>query len=93
MSQQRRKFDEEFKRRAVQLSYSSERSVKDVADSLGIGSSLLHRWRRQFTPTGDQIQLSAQEAENRQLRVRIAELENEVDLLKKASDYFAKHQR
>lgn len=54
MSQQRRKFDEEFKRRAVQLSYSSERSVKDVADSLGIGSSLLHRWRRQFTPTGDQ---------------------------------------
>ena len=39
------------------------------------------------------IAVSAQEAENRNLRVRIAELENEVDLLKKASAYFAKHQR
>ena len=93
MSQQRRKFDEEFKRRAVQLSYSSERTINDVADSLGIHSSLLYRWRRQFTPTGEQTQLSAQEAENRKLRMRIAELENEVDLLKKASAYFAKHQR
>lgn len=93
MSQQRKKFDEESKHRAVQLSYSGERSVKDVAYSLGIGSSLLHRWRRQFTPTGDQIQLSALEAKNRKLRVCIAEFENEVDLQNLASVYFAKYPR
>lgn len=89
----RRKYDEEFKRRAVQLSYSNERTVKDTADSLGIHVSLLNRWRNRYTPAGEQTQLSAQEDEVRRLRIRVAELENEVDLLKKASAYFAKHQR
>ncbi len=89
----RRKYDEEFKRRAVQLSYSNEHTVKDTADSLGIHVSLLNRWRNQYTPAGEQTQQSAKEDEVRRLRIRIAELEKEVDLLKKASAYFAKHQR
>ena len=50
MSEIRRKYDEEFKRRAVQLSYSNERTVKDTADSLGIHVSLLNRWRKRYTP-------------------------------------------
>jgi len=48
-----RRFDEEFKKRAVQLSYRSERTVKGTAESLGISPTVLHRWRKQYTPDGD----------------------------------------
>ena len=93
MSRQRRKFDEDFKRRAVRLSYTSEQTIQETADSLGIHVSLLNRWRRQYTPAGEKTQLTAEQEENQRLRLRIAELERENDLLKKASAYFAKHQR
>ena len=35
MSTKRRKYDEEFKKRAVRMSYTSERTVTEVADSQG----------------------------------------------------------
>lgn len=93
MSKQRRKFDEEFKRRAVRLSHSSERSLKEVAEGLGIHESLLHRWRKKYTPDGDKTQLAGQQEEMNKLRSKIAELEEENYILKKASAFFAKHQK
>jgi transposase len=93
MPNNRRKFDEEFKRRAVRLSYSSERSILATAASLGVNANLLHRWRRQYTPDGDKTQMAEQQDEVQKLRYRVAELEEENDILKKASAYFAKNQR
>lgn len=93
MSKNRKKYDEDFKKRAVRLSYSSERNVQAVADSLGIHRSVLMRWRKQYTPNGEITQAAEQNDENKKLRMRIAELEEENDILKKASAYFAKNQR
>jgi transposase len=93
MPNKRRKYDEEFKRRAVRLSYGSERPVTAVAESLGINANMLHRWRRQYTPDGNKTQMAEQDDELRKLRYRIAELEEENDILKKASAFFAKHQK
>ena len=76
-----------------QMSYSSERTVKEVADSLGINVSILNRWRKKYTPAGDKTQLSEQQDELGHLRSRVAELEEENDILKKASAYFAKNQK
>ena len=90
-NKQRRKYDEEFKRRAVRLSHSSERTIKEVADSLGINEGNLHRWRKKYTPDGETTQLAQQQSEMGRLRHRIAELEEENDILKKASAYFAKN--
>ena len=42
MSHSRKKYDEEFKKRAVRLSYSSERPVTAVAESLGV-SNMIYR--------------------------------------------------
>lgn len=89
----RRKYDEEFKRRAVRLSYSSDRTVTSVAEALGVGVNLIHRWRKIYTSDGDQTKMSEQNNEIQALHIRIAELEEENDILKKASAYFAKHQR
>ena len=89
----RRKYDEEFKKRAVRLSYSSERSIKAMAESLGINANMLHRWRNQYTPDGDKTKTAVQQDELNKLRYKIAELEEENDILKKASAFFARNQK
>ena len=93
MSNSRKKYDEEFKQRAVRMSYSSERSVAAVAASLGVTSNMLYRWRKKYTPDGDKTQLAEQQDKLSELRKRVAELEEENYILKKASAFFAKHQK
>jgi len=93
MNKERRQYDEEFKKRAVQLSYNPGRSVQSVVDSLGISHSMLYRWRQKYGEQGEKTAEAVQTEAERQLRKRIAELEEENEILKKASAYFAKHQR
>ncbi len=35
------------------MSYSSERPVTAVAESLGITSNMIYRWRQKYTPDGE----------------------------------------
>lgn len=56
MTNKRRKYDEEFKKRSVRLSYSSKCSVQAVSQSLGISSGLLYRWCMKYRPRGEQTQ-------------------------------------
>lgn len=93
MNKERRQYDEEFKKRAVQLSYHPDRTVQSVVESLGITHSMIYRWRKKYTETGEKTDEFVQTEAERQLRKRIAELEEENEILKKASAYFAKHQR
>lgn len=93
MNKDRRQYDEEFKKRAVQLSYKPDRTVQSVVDSLGISQSMLYRWRQKYSEQGEKTEKTVQTEEVRLLRKRIAELEEENEILKKASAYFAKHQR
>ncbi len=89
----KKNYDEEFKKRAVQMSYSSNRTVRSTAKGLGIHESVLYRWRKRYTPTGDVTQAAEREGELKRLRKKVSELEEENDLLKKASAYFAALQR
>ncbi|MDD3229934.1 MAG: transposase [Oscillospiraceae bacterium] len=93
MTETRKKYDEEFKKRAVRMSFSSERTVKQVAESLGISSNMLYRWRKKYTPDGDKTEAAQQQDEMRKLRLRNAELEEENYILKKAAAFFAQHQQ
>jgi len=79
----------EFKIEAVMLSYNSDKNVGEIADSLGISRSTLHRWRAEFQADPDQAfpgkgHLKEQDAEIAHLKkeLRQAQLENEI--LKKA---------
>jgi transposase len=47
----RRVFDDTFKQNAVQITLKGDRSMRQVAEQLGITESLLHTWRRRFAPT------------------------------------------
>ena len=92
MPVKRKGYDEEFKKRAVQLSYNPERTVQSVVDDLGISQSMLYRWRKKYSESGEKTEEAVQVEEVRRMRKRIAELEEEIDILKKASAYFARHQ-
>lgn len=89
----RKKYDLEFKKRAVRLSYSSEQTIRSVAESLGISVQLLYRWRQQLTPEGEKTKLAEAQEAAKLLRQRIAELEEENYILQKVTDFFGKHQK
>ena len=92
MSQRvRRDFTDDFKREAVRLTQTSGRTIKQVADDLGIGLSTLTRWKRKHRDA----ELLAQphddvEMELARLRREHELLRQERDLLKKATAFFAK---
>jgi len=93
MGEFRKKYDDEFKKNAVKLSYASPRSVKEIAEDLGIHENLLYNWRRKYTADGDKTRYATLEEENRDLKRQLAETRIERDMLKKAAAYFAKHQK
>ena len=87
MSDKRTQYDEEFKKNAVQLSYTSPRSVREIAESLGIREALLYRWRKKYTKDGEKTKFATMEEENRELRRQLAEARIEADMLRKATAY------
>jgi transposase len=89
MSEIRSRYDEEFKKNAVKLSHASPKSVKEIACDLGVGDGMLYRWRKKYTADGDKTRYATLEEENKSLKLEVAELRIERDMLKKATAYFA----
>lgn len=89
MSRIRTKYDDNYKKNAVALSFASEKTVKEVSDELGINDGLLYRWRKKYTPDGDKTKYATQDEEMKKLRLELAETKMECDMLKKATAYFA----
>lgn len=89
----RKKYDEEFKKNAVKLSYASPKTIQGIADDLGIQVNLLYNWRKKYTQDGDKTRYATLEEENRALQRENAELKMERDMLKKVTAYFAKEQK
>lgn len=82
----------EFRRRAVELARQPGVSVAKVAKELGISESGLRRWMSQDdVDTGRKEGLSTKEREELvQLRRDNRRLEMEIEILKRASAYFAR---
>jgi transposase len=47
MTQERQKYDRDFKQKAVELSFARG-NAKEIAEELGILPELLYRWRREY---------------------------------------------
>ena len=88
----RQKYDETYKRHAVELSLSTTRTVRAVAQELGVTQSMLYRWRELYAPrpSGDDDgpdgprTLEQAEAENRQLRAEVIRMRERETVLKKS---------
>lgn len=91
----RRKYDRAFKIEAVKLVTERGTSVAEAARSLGIHENLLHSWKRKYLEdTADAFpgkgHLKPQEEELRRLSRKLADVEEERDILKKALAIFSK---
>ena len=91
MSKVRQRYDEDFKRNAVKLSYATSKTMKDFAADLGVSVGLIYNWRKIYTEEGQKTKIAEQNDTLRQLQLENAELKMENEMLKKAAAYFAKH--
>ena len=92
MPRSRPPYPPEFRREAVQM-VRCGRSVKDVAESLGMTPQSLRNWVRQEQldrHERDDGLTSAERDELRELRRKVRRLEQERDLLKRAAAFFAR---
>ncbi|MCH7582464.1 MAG: transposase [Acidobacteria bacterium] len=88
----RRKFSDEFKRDAIEIVRSSDRSIAEVARELGIYDSSLGNWVRQDQiDRGERQGLSSDEqTELVELRRENSRLRMERELLKRAVAFWVK---
>jgi transposase len=82
----KRKYDEEFKRSALKM-IDNGQTVRSVAESLGVGENLLHKWKSARRSGASDL-----EKEVIELRAAKRQLELERDILKKALSIFSRQQ-
>lgn len=92
MGQSRRVFSDAFKAAAVERLYEPGATQGGVAKELGVSSSQLKTWRLEIEASGSAEAMRRQKAdaaELAQLRRDNKRLKEEVEILQKASAFFA----
>lgn len=82
-------FSDDFKRDAVAQITQRGYPVGEVSKRLGISTHTLYEWRKRFASAPAPINVD-QSAEIRRLRLDLARVTEERDILKKATAYFAR---
>lgn len=97
MGKNRRTYDEQFKREAVELSFNSDKTCKDISKDLGLDYNTLIRWRKEYRDNNDlafpghgKQKLSPEEKEIQRLKKELRIVKEERDILKKAVSIFSK---
>jgi transposase len=95
MSEQRRRFDREFKFEAVRLATRGDKTMTQVALDLGISTNVLSRWKRQLTDDPafafpGKGHLKPADEELRKLKKELRDVTEERDILKKALAIFSR---
>jgi transposase len=92
----RRRYDRAFKEGAVRLVIENGQTLAGTARDLGISENMLMRWKKEYLEGQEQAfpgkgRMKPGEAEIHRLKKRVAELEQEREILKKALAIFSKH--
>ena len=88
------KYSEEFKKEAVRLALSGEKTKIQTARDLGVSESKLYVWISKYGPEAKVPPDAADlKAENIRLRKALARSEMEREILKKAIGIFSETQR
>jgi transposase len=82
----------EFRRRAVELALLREKPIREIAADLGISESCLRRWVQQADVDDRRREglTTDERAELVRLRREVRVKEMEIEILKRASAYFAR---
>lgn len=91
-------FDAEFKKDIAKLFKEGKRSASSLAAEIGVHENTIYKWAEAYTvdpenafPGSGHMKPAEDELHRAQRRIR--ELEEEVEILKKAAAYFAKHSK
>ncbi len=93
----RRKYSDEYKQEAVELTRLPGATIQGVARDLGINAHMLGRWRKAIEQHGQEKafpgQGHARDEEMVQLKRELARVKKERDFLREAAVFFAKEQK
>ena len=94
MTKTRRTYTDAFKREAVRLLESSDKTARQLEGELGIGQTCLSRWKRELEEKGEQAfpgqgHVPPAQEQIQELKREIELLRQERDILKKAVAIFA----
>jgi transposase len=92
------RYNKEFKLETVRLITEKGRSVQSVSKDIGVSTKTLYKWIEEYSKHAEDAfpgsgNLRPEDEEMRKLKRRIADLEEENAILKKATAIFAKHQK
>ena len=92
----KRTYSKDFKIKACELVVKDEIKHAVVAEKMGINKVMLYRWIDEYEIHGEEAFVGkghqrAEDAELRKLRKENERLKTEMEILKKAAAYFAKH--
>ena len=92
MPRTRPPYPEEFRREAVALIHSGQRSLPEASKSLGVSQQTLRNWLKQEAVDAGQAEgVTGEEREElRRLRREVRVLREEREILKNAAAFFAK---
>lgn len=95
MGKQRKKFDTSLKLEVVRMIKEQGLSVRNVSESMSIGETAIRRWITQYEAEqkglpGIGKPLTAEQQRIRQLERENRELKGDLEILKKASAFFAR---
>lgn len=94
----RKKYDKAFKEQTALLILSGERTVREMAEEIGVHYTTVRDWVQDYKCDGGNAfpgngRLKPEDEEIRKLQPRLADLEKESAILKKAAAYFAKRNK
>jgi transposase len=89
------RYSEEFKNGAISLVLKNKQSIAEVCRNLGVSRNAMNRWLAAEADShdSDKVRMRELEAEVRQLRKEKEDLEDTVEILKKAAAIFSQSQR
>ena len=90
-----KRYNEEFREGAIKLVLEKKQSIAEVCRNLGVSRGTMERWlaAEANSHDADKVRMKQLEDEIRQLRKEKADLEDTVDILKKAAAIFSQNQR
>ncbi len=87
-----RRYSKSYKEDVVNIIKTGDKSVVEISKELEIPAGTLYRWYNQLSLSSNpkEVEISEKDKELRKLRKKLADVEEERDILKKAISIFSK---
>jgi transposase len=98
MKEKKPRYDAALKKEIAQVYLEGRRSAPSLASELGVHANTIYKWAEQYSSDPENSfpgsgHMKPDEEELARAKRRVRDLEEEVEILKKAAAYFAKNSK